>query len=61
MQFSREEFQIRRIFVRSENAALQGPCLRSYDSTPSISVLNSAAMVAKGTASRKGKPMPQIE
>jgi hypothetical protein len=40
---------------------LQVLCLRSYDSTPSISVLNSAAMVTKGAASRKGKPMPQIE
>jgi hypothetical protein len=47
--------------VRAENAALQVLCLRSYDSTPSISVLNSAAMVTKGAASRKGKPMPQIE
>ena len=27
----------------------------------SISVLNGAAMVAKGAASRKGKPTPQIE
>jgi hypothetical protein len=47
--------------VRAENAALQVLCLRSYDSTPSISVLNSAVMVTKGAASRKGKPMPQIE
>ena len=36
-------------------------CLQCHDSTPSISVLIGAAMVAKGAASRKGKPMPQIE